>query len=60
MLLRQASPSRQLVPQQACPELPQPEHLPALQRPGLVPPVPPVPRLVPAPQVDPSATHISL
>ena len=60
MPLRQARPSLQLVPQHACPMLPQPEHLPALQTPGLVPPLPPVPRLVLDPHVAPSAMHISL
>jgi hypothetical protein len=58
MPLRQARPSLHEVPQQACPEEPQPEHLPALHRPGLVPPVPPVP--VALPQAAPSATQVSL
>jgi hypothetical protein len=58
MLLRQARPAPQLVPQQGCPEVPQPEHLPALHTPGLVPLLPPVPP-VELPQVAPSPTHIS-
>jgi hypothetical protein len=58
MLLRQARPSLHEVPQHGCPDDPQPEHLPALHRPGLVPPVPPVP--IELEQATPSATQVSL
>jgi hypothetical protein len=59
MLLRQASPAAQVVPQQAWPEAPQPEHFPPPHTPGPVPVLPPDP-LVEVPQAVPSATHISL
>lgn len=59
MLPLQARPAPQLLPQQGCPEEPQPAHLPPLHRPGLVPPVPPLPDVV-VPQAVPSATQVSL
>jgi len=58
-LLRQVRPAPQVDPQQACPESPQPVHLPALHTPGPVPELPPDP-VVELPQVIPSATQVSL
>lgn len=57
--LRQARPEPQVLPQQGWPEAPQPEHFPPPHTPGLVPPLPPVPRVVVL-QAEPSPTHISL
>ena len=55
--LRQASPEPQLVPQQGWPEAPQLAQRPP---PHWPPPLPPVPVLLPVPQVEPSAMQVSL
>ena len=59
-LLRQARPEEQVVvPQHACPLLPQPGHFPALHVPPPLPPLPPVPVVV-VPHAVPSETQNSL